>query len=146
MTLTSAPVRPTSAVGAQHADFSVRPASVHAGVFTRPVESESSSRSAHAGSLQTMADVFRGAVVEGAQFHIETFGKPAVLSGREGGMVLKSKYSTDPSEPCGLLGFKNGKVVFAKSGYPGVSLTPKQQVAMVEAALEALLSGDVRRS
>ena len=170
MTITSAPVRSTPAISAKQAHLTSLPAKVDAGAFTRSGESampiqadqgigsriaalfrssEPTPRAAlstTAESLKTIADVYGSTAFDGELLHMKTFGKPAMLTGLNGCMVLKSKYSTDPSEPTGLLGFKNGEVVFAKSGHSGVSLTPKQQDTMVAAALEALVSADVRRS
>ena len=172
MTVTSTSLRSTPAIGAQRANFTTQHADVNVGGFTRPhvgktqVHAQADQGIGHrigalfgsskptlheplsttAKSLQGIADLYASVTADGEPMHMKTFGKPAVLSGLQGCMVLKSKYSADPSEPSGLLGFKDGEVRFAKSGHPGVPLTQKQQDTMVAAALEAIVSGFKRRS
>lgn len=169
MTIASTPIRSTQAIGAQRPNVTAQHTKVDGGSFTRthsgttqvqadqgigrriasllgiskPTSGEALSPNAQ--SLETIADIYESTVRNGQPLQMQIFGKPAVLSGLNGCMVLKSKYSADPSEPSGLLGFVNGKVAFAKSGHPGVPLTPKQEETMIAATLEKLTSS-VERS
>ena len=159
------PVHRRAAIGAGHTDSSALPAKPDAGAFTRSGNgAKSADHADHADqgfgrraagvrgnnmlampsfsmtgpSLKTIANIYRYTAPNGAPLHFQLFGKPATLGKVGDNLVFRGKYSANPAEPSGMIMFKNGKINFAQSGYPGRDLTPKQQAFMVQALVDKM--------
>lgn len=164
-TASSASIHGSAAIGAARAQAFALPVKPDAGAFTRSGEGAKAAEPVNADqgfgrqiaglfrgddmpampsfsmagqSLKTIANIYRHTSPNGAPLHFQMFGKPATLGKVGDSLVFRGKYSPNPSEPSGMIMFRNGKINLAQSGYPGRSLTPKQQAVMVQALVDKM--------